>query len=84
MTVAVRKLLTFAIGAGLLLGTTAGSCGSPAPSQPPAVELDDFICEGDDHPNEPERRKQVKPSPAKPTPAKPAVTPAKPNPGKTK
>ncbi len=73
----MRKFLAFVVGAGLLLGTTAGSCGSLAPSQPPSVELDDFICEKDDHPNEPECRKQVKPSPAKPATAK---TPAKPDP----
>jgi hypothetical protein len=72
----MNKIITAIVGAGLLLGTTAGSCGSPAPAeQQPVIEIEIERCEKDDHPNEPECRK-AKPS-VKPLPAK---TPAKPDP----
>jgi hypothetical protein len=61
---------------------------NPAPAGS-SVELDDFICEDDDHRDEPECRNQSRPSPVKTTkPAavntKPAGVPTKPQPAKTR
>ena len=57
--------------------------GTPAPTsteQVKIIEDDDFICEPDDHPNEPECRgvrKTTAPAVVKPT-TKPVVTPPRP------